>query len=91
MAFWILAARIYPSDAVGRASALIAAMVQLSTIAQLNMANALIRFMPGRVAPSRMLVGAYAISALAAVVLDAEFVLVAPQVSEDFAFLTRSH
>jgi O-antigen/teichoic acid export membrane protein len=89
MAFWILAARIYPSDAVGRASVLIAAMVQLSTIAQLNMANALIRFMPGRVAPGRMLVGVYAISALAAVVLGAGFVLVAPQVSEDFAFLTR--
>ncbi|MDQ3849253.1 MAG: hypothetical protein M3296_01375, partial [Actinomycetota bacterium] len=88
MAFWILAARIYPSDTVGRDSALIAAMVQLSTIAQLNMANALIRFMPGRATPGRMLVGAYAISALAAVVLGTGFVFVAPQASDDFAFLT---
>lgn len=89
MAFWIVAARIYPSDAVGRDSALIAAMVQISTIAQLNMANSLVLFMPGRARAGRILIGAYAISALAAVGLGTGFVLVAPHVSEDFAFLTR--
>jgi O-antigen/teichoic acid export membrane protein len=89
MAFWILAARVYPSDAVGRDSALIAAMVQLSTIAQLNMSNALVRFMPGRTAPGKILIGAYALSALGGVALGTAFVLLAPKASEEFAFLTR--
>ena len=89
MVFWIVAARIYPSDDVGRDSALIAGMVQLSTIAQLNLANTLIRFMPGRAAAGRMLVGAYAASALAALVLATGFVVLAPAVSAEFRFLTE--
>ena len=88
MAFWILAARIYPSDAVGIASALVAAMVQLSAIAQLNMSNALLRFMPSSPAPARMLLGAYAASAFAAATLATGFVLAAPRTSDEFAFLT---
>jgi O-antigen/teichoic acid export membrane protein len=89
MAFWIVAARIYPSDDVGRDSALIGAMIQLSTVAQLNLANTLIRFMPGRAAAGRMLAGAYAASAVAAVVLATAFVLLAPSVSDELRFLTR--
>ena len=88
MAFWIVAARLYPSDAVGRDSALIAAMIQLSVLAQLNLANTLIRFMPGSPAAGRMLTGAYAVTALAGVVLASGFVLLAPHVSEDLRFLT---
>src|SRR5215204_6812635 len=49
MTFWVVAARLYPTDSVGRDSALIAAMLQISTVAQLNMSNALVRFMPGYV------------------------------------------
>ncbi|MEY2513491.1 MAG: hypothetical protein QOJ89_849 [bacterium] len=89
MVFWIVAARFYPSAAVGRDIALIAAMVQLSTLAQVNMANALIRFLPGSARPQRMVVGAYAISGAVATVLATAFVLVAPRVSDDFAFLTH--
>jgi O-antigen/teichoic acid export membrane protein len=88
MAFWIVAARIYPSDAVGRDSALIAAMIQLSVLAQLNLSNTLIRFMPGRPQAGRMLTGAYAVTALAGVVLASGFVLLAPHVSDDLRFLT---
>ena len=88
MAFWILAARIYDSDDVGRASALIAAMVQLSAIAQLNMSMALVRFLPGRPVPSRIVASAYALSSVAAAALGAGFVLLAPHTSDDFAFLT---
>jgi O-antigen/teichoic acid export membrane protein len=89
MAFWILAARIYPSSSVGRDSALVAAMMQISTVAQLNLANALVRFMPGHATAGKLLVGAYVTSGVAAVLLGTAFVLVAPHVSEDFAFLTR--
>lgn len=88
MAFWILAARIYPSDDVGSASALIAAMVTLSALAQLNMSMALLRFMPGRPQAARFLIGAYLASGLAAVLVGTAFVFIAPQTSDDFAFLT---
>ncbi len=89
MAFWIVAARLFPAEVVGRDSALIAAMVQLSMIAQLNMSNAIIRFMPGRLAAGRLLLGAYATSALAAILLGSGFVLLAPLVSDDFDFFAR--
>jgi O-antigen/teichoic acid export membrane protein len=89
LAFWISAARIYPSPSVGRDSALIATMMQLSMIAQLNMANALVRFLPGHHAAARFLVAGYGASSAAAVVLGTAFILAAPHVSDDFAFLTR--
>ena len=88
MAFWMVAARLYPSVSVGRDSALIAAMMQLSTIAQLNMGNALVRFMPGYAFASRLLVAAYLISATAGIVIGTGFVVIAPHLSEDLRFLT---
>jgi O-antigen/teichoic acid export membrane protein len=88
MAFWVAAARLYPSSSVGRDSALIAAMVQISTIAQLNLSNALVRFMPGSAMAARLLVGSYVASAIAACALGTAFVLAAPHVSDQFAFLT---
>ncbi len=90
MAFWVLAAHLYPSTSLGRDSALIAAMMQLSTIAQLNLGNALVRFMPGYASAGRLLVAAYVISATAAVVLGTGFVLVAPHLTEELGFLTRA-
>ena len=87
MGFWILAARLYPSSSVGRDSALIAAMVQLSTIAQLNLANLLVRFMPGYTGAGRLLVSAYAASSVAAIALGSAFVFVAPRISTEFSFL----
>ena len=87
MAFWIVAARLYPSSSVGRDSALIAAMVQLSTIAQLNLANLLVRFMPGYTGAGRLLLGAYAASSVTAIALGSAFVFAAPRISTDFAFL----
>lgn len=46
MVFWFVAARAYPSDVVGVGAATLAAMTTLSTIAQLNLASALSRFLP---------------------------------------------
>jgi O-antigen/teichoic acid export membrane protein len=89
MVFWVVAARIYPSSTVGRDSAIIAAMMQLSTIAQLNLANALVRFMPGYAHAPRLLAGAYALSAVAALVVASGFVLLAPGLVNDLRFLSR--
>ena len=44
--FWALAARLYPPDQVGLASATISAAVFIATLAQLGLPTALIRFSP---------------------------------------------
>jgi O-antigen/teichoic acid export membrane protein len=86
--FWVLAARLFDADEVGRDSALIAAMVELSTICQLNLDNILVRFLPAmRGRATRFVVGAYGVSAALAALLGTAFVLVVPAVSDDFAFL----
>jgi O-antigen/teichoic acid export membrane protein len=87
LVFWVAAARLYPSGSIGRDSALVAAMMQVSTIAQLNMGNALVRFMPGNARAARLLVGAYSLSACAAFVLAVTFVAVAPGFIDTLAFL----
>ncbi len=89
MAFWIVAARLYAPAAVGRDSALVAAMMQISSVAQLNMANTLVRFIGTRPDALRVLVLAYAVSAAAALLLGAGFVVLAPQLADDFRFLTN--
>lgn len=78
VAFWIVAARLYPASQVGRDSALIAAMMTLSGIAQLNMANAIPRFLPQVRDPARTLRTAYLASAGAALLLATAFAIVAP-------------
>jgi O-antigen/teichoic acid export membrane protein len=86
--FWIVAARLFDAGEVGRDSALIGAMVELSTICQLNLDNVLVRFLPGVRAPAgRVVAGAYGVNAVLALVLGTAFVLVVPSVSGDFAFL----
>jgi peptidoglycan/xylan/chitin deacetylase (PgdA/CDA1 family)/O-antigen/teichoic acid export membrane protein len=89
--FWIAAARLYDTQTVGRDAALIAVMIELSTICQLNMANALTRFLPSlERGTARALLGAYGISGAAALVVGIAFVMGAPMVSGAFGFLRES-
>jgi hypothetical protein len=46
LAFWAVAARTYDTATVGRASAEIAAITLLASIAQLNLLNVFLRFLP---------------------------------------------
>ncbi|MCW3018924.1 MAG: hypothetical protein JWN10_1232 [Solirubrobacterales bacterium] len=88
MGFWVAAARLYSSVEVGRETVLISAMLGLSTICQLNLSNGIARFLPdlgGRSA--RALIWAYALTAAIALVLGAGFVLLAPSVSDELAYL----
>ena len=57
MVYWILAARIYPTNVIGLNSALISSMMLLGGIAQLNLSNAHIRFIPAAGSSTRRLVG----------------------------------
>jgi O-antigen/teichoic acid export membrane protein len=87
--FWIVAARLYEPEVVGRDAALIAVMIELSTICQLNMANAIMRFLPSlERGTAQALARAYAVSAAAAGVLGLAFVLVVPRISREFGFLS---
>jgi O-antigen/teichoic acid export membrane protein len=91
VAFWVAAARLYDPAILGRDAALIAAMMELSTICQLNLVNALTRFLPSlQRGTARALLGAYGLSGAAALVVGVAFVMVAPLVSAEFGFLKEN-
>ena len=76
MAFWVLAARLFSAEAVGVSSALISVSALLATIAQLNLANVLHRFLPvaGR-RTGQVLRDSYLVGVVAAVVVGCVFLL----------------
>lgn len=69
--YWLLAARYYPADVVGKNSAAIATILFLSGLSGLNLDGTLIRFIPraGKAA-GRLVAMVYAISTLIAVVVS---------------------
>jgi O-antigen/teichoic acid export membrane protein len=88
VAFWSVAARLYDPVELGRDAALIAVMLELSTICQLNMVNAVTRFLPSlKRGTASALLRAYAVSAAAALVGGVLFLLLAPRVSPHFDFV----
>ena len=88
--FWIAAARLYPAEDVGRDSALIAGLIELSAICQLNMSNAVVRFLPRlRSGAARALRRSYLLSAAGALLIGTAFVVVAPLISEDLGVVMR--
>jgi GT2 family glycosyltransferase/O-antigen/teichoic acid export membrane protein len=77
IAYWAVAARLYPAPAVGGGAAMIAAMAVLSGIAQLNLIAGLPRFLPtaGRL-QRRLVLSGYAVTAGLAIVIASGFVTV---------------
>ncbi|MBV9818800.1 MAG: hypothetical protein JOZ07_10675 [Solirubrobacterales bacterium] len=89
LGFWVLAARIFPSATVGRDSALVAAMMTLSAICQLNLLSALPRFLPiVRHRPERVVWGSYLLTGVVSVLGATAFVLIAPAASHSYRFLS---
>jgi O-antigen/teichoic acid export membrane protein len=85
--FFVVAARLYDPNTLGRDAALIAAMMELSVICQLNLVNAVTRFLPSlERGTARALLAAYAVSGSAAVLVGIAFVLLAPITSSQFHF-----
>lgn len=73
VAFWLLAARLYPAEAIGLNASALSAMMLIAGIAQLNLMSSLLRFVPtaGRRAASLVVpsyVAGATLSVLAAVV-----------------------
>jgi O-antigen/teichoic acid export membrane protein len=86
--FWVVAARLRDSRQVGQDSALIASMMTLSSIFQLNLANTITRFLP-QAGPrtKRWVLGAYAIAVVATVTGAVAFVELVPAWSKGLRFL----
>lgn len=91
--FWAIAARSAPAAEVGRDAALISSLITLSAICQLNLVDALVRFLPGvrRARRGRAILAAYGASAAAGLVGGVAFVLVAPAVSDQLGFVGEDH
>ncbi len=68
--YWMLAARLYPAEVVGVNSAIIAAMMLLSTLSRVNLGDALLRFLPraGRMA-TRLVGYSYLVAVVLALVV----------------------
>ena len=89
--YWAVAAHLYSRETLGRSSALIAALILASNLAQLNLHSALPRFLPraGRSA-GRLITYSYAMSSLAALAVGLGFVLILPRLSSSWRFLGDS-
>lgn len=91
MVFWSVAARQMTPEEVGIGAALVSALATLSHAAQLNLRNLIHRFVPGRGRRGRRLVlQAYLVAGVAALLFGLGFVLLAEQISPDLAFLSAS-
>ncbi|MGO9956546.1 MAG: lipopolysaccharide biosynthesis protein [Solirubrobacteraceae bacterium] len=89
--FWAVAARIFSAKEVGRDSALIAALLALAGIGQLNLNNVFPRFLPQVIAGrGRYVTLGYICSAAASLGLGILFVVIAPRVSPGFQFVNDS-
>ncbi len=90
MGFWVIAAHSYAPSVVGRNSVALSTMTFLASLAQLNLAGALARFIPaaGRHA-RRLVVAAYAVAIVASLAVAVGFVLLAPHLVPSLAFLGR--
>ncbi|MBF9066533.1 lipopolysaccharide biosynthesis protein [Streptacidiphilus fuscans] len=86
--YWALGAHWYSPDEVGRNTAAVSAMMFLGGVGQLNLANAMVRFVPSAGARTGRLVGrAYVVAALVTLLFAAGFVLLIPQLSPGLDFL----
>lgn len=90
LGFWAAAAHLFATSEVGRDAVLISALATLSSICQLNLVDALVRFLPGMDPGKRIrtITAAYGASALAAAVGGTAFVLVAPLATRQLGFLS---
>jgi len=88
LAFWAGAATLYTPAELGASAALISAMMLLSVISQLDLAMGITRLLP-QVSSRRWrpVTGAYAVTAVAGVAVTVAFLVLAPRLSEGFAFL----
>lgn len=88
MLFWVIAARIFDTFTVGRDSALIASILAIAAICQLNLQVLIPRFLPQvRTHVAKRITHAYMLGAGLSLFAGLAFVLLAPVASDQFEFL----
>lgn len=89
--YWVVAAHLYDRQALGRCSALVSALIVVSSLAQLDLPTILPRFLPqtGRSA-GRFIAYGYGASSVAALVVGVAFVTILPRLSSQWQFLRAS-
>ena len=92
-AYWAVAARLYGPEAMGRAAALISALMLVATLSQLNLSSTLMRFLPqmGAMSAGRLIKFSYLASSLTALAGSVIFITVLPRVSSEWHFVGDSH
>jgi O-antigen/teichoic acid export membrane protein len=89
--YWILAARLYPTDIVGKNASAIAAMTMLAGIATLFLDGTLVRFVP-RAGPAtrRLVCVAYSVTATAGVLVSVVFLVLTHYYFHGLQFLSET-
>jgi O-antigen/teichoic acid export membrane protein/tetratricopeptide (TPR) repeat protein len=89
--YWVAAAHLYDRQALGRCSALVSALIVVSSLAQLDLPTILPRFLPqaGRSA-GRFIAYGYGASSVAALAVGVGFVTILPRLSSQWQFLRTS-
>lgn len=91
IAFWVIAARVYSEEQVGIGGVLISVLLTLSSIAQLNFANSLNRFVPAAGARAgNLILFAYGAAAAASIVVALGFLVAIDLLVPELHFLTNS-
>src|SRR5215469_11667697 len=89
--FWAIAAHLYDRQAVGRNSALLSALILISTLTQINFNIILQRFLPQAGKSASRLIGlGYGVSSLASLPVTLAFVFVMPRLLAQWHFLADS-
>lgn len=88
--FWILAARLYSPERVGINSALIAVLMTVSTLCQVNLGSVFVRFLPEATRPAKLILLGYAAAAGFSLVVATCVALIAPHVAKDLSILGSS-
>jgi O-antigen/teichoic acid export membrane protein len=91
VAYWAVAAHFYSQQVLGRSAALVSALMLVSIFAQLNLGNALPRFIPhaGQSA-AKFIASCYGASSTAALIGGLAFVAILPRLSSQWHFLRDS-
>lgn len=91
-AYWAVAARLYGPEAMGRAAALVSALMLVATLSQLNLSSTLMRFLPqmGANSARRLIKFSYLTTSLTALAGSLIFVIVMPRLSSQWDFLGNS-
>jgi O-antigen/teichoic acid export membrane protein len=91
VAFWAVAAHLYTRQQVGQASALVAALILVSSIAQLNLGSTLPRFLPLAGRRSGRFIGyCYGANSVVALASGLLFVTILPRISSNWHFMSAS-